>query len=235
MASPGCTLLIDVATRRFLSVTGDPELVTAPGSTLKPFVLTALLASGKLRPEESWTCPLDLTLGGHAFTCAHPRTAQAMNVSTALAYSCNNFVAQAARRFAPGELSRALSHAGFAPSRLRTPRSMVEQQMQALGSACVQVTPRDLLLAYLRLAHDAPPAVRDGLEGAVEFGTAQQAQVRGVKVAGKTGTAPGNAAWFAGFAPSPNPKVAVVVLTGGHSGGADAAPIAGHMLAEVFR
>jgi cell division protein FtsI/penicillin-binding protein 2 len=106
--------------------------------------------------------------------------------------------------------------------------------LQALGEEGIRVTPLELLLAYSRLSARNCAAVLEGLEGAVEFGTAQAAQVQGVRVAGKTGSivlASGSpAAWFAGFAPSRNPTLAVVVLTPGHSGGVDAAPLAASLL-----
>ena len=71
----------------------------------------------------------------------------------------------------------------------------------------------------------------------VQSGTGTSAQIPGVTVAGKTGTAqhPGGNphAWFVCFAPAQRPKlvVAVVVLDGGSlgseaTGGAVAAPIA---------
>jgi peptidoglycan glycosyltransferase len=70
----------------------------------------------------------------------------------------------------------------------------------------------------------------------VEEGTGTPAQLGGISVAGKTGTAsvglPGQGLtqpWFIGFAPVPNPKVAVAVTverTHGGFGGSVAAPIA---------
>jgi cell division protein FtsI/penicillin-binding protein 2 len=92
-------------------------------------------------------------------------------------------------------------------------------------------------MAYRRLASLAGrpemAPILEGLEGAVEYGTAQLAQVRGLRIAGKTGsvtTAAGAHAWFAGFAPSRSPEVVVTVVVQGRSGAADAAPIAGHIL-----
>jgi penicillin-binding protein A len=71
------------------------------------------------------------------------------------------------------------------------------------------------------------------MERAVSSGTGTAAQIPGVRVAGKTGTAetgrPGeNDVWFIGFAPVEAPRVAVAVAISGQAGtgGAVAAPIA---------
>jgi peptidoglycan glycosyltransferase len=77
------------------------------------------------------------------------------------------------------------------------------------------------------------------LESVGPEGTGRNAQVEGLEVAGKTGTAePGHYAdqasqqgkdngWFVGFAPARNPKLVVgVVVLGGGFAGASAAPIA---------
>jgi peptidoglycan glycosyltransferase len=65
----------------------------------------------------------------------------------------------------------------------------------------------------------------------VNTGTGKSAKVKNVAVAGKTGTAEVEGgephAWFVGFAPAQNPKVAVVVLLeNGGGGGTSASPIA---------
>jgi cell division protein FtsI/penicillin-binding protein 2 len=78
------------------------------------------------------------------------------------------------------------------------------------------------------------------LEEAVDFGTAQFAKVPGMKIAGKTGSTRRPAtgefiAWFAGFTPSRSPEKVVVVMLAGHSGGADAAPVAAQVLSDSRR
>ena len=65
----------------------------------------------------------------------------------------------------------------------------------------------------------------------VERGTGTQAALPGVRVAGKTGTAQvgegGDHAWFIGFAPADDPRVAVAVLVENAGGGGSvAAPVA---------
>lgn len=80
----------------------------------------------------------------------------------------------------------------------------------------------------------------------VKNGTGKRAQISGVEVAGKTGTAetaPNKKAdvWFVGFAPADNPTVAVAVLVenggtaaGEASGGTVAAPIAKQVMEAVL-
>jgi len=66
----------------------------------------------------------------------------------------------------------------------------------------------------------------------VKSGTGKAAAIDGVTVAGKTGTAENEKekdhAWFVGFAPAENPKIAVAVIleNDGTSGGKTAAPVA---------
>lgn len=76
--------------------------------------------------------------------------------------------------------------------------------------------------------------VREGLYRAVNVagGTGASARVPGINVAGKTGTAQNphgkDHAWFVGFAPYENPKIAICVLVENVGyGGVFAAPIAG--------
>jgi peptidoglycan glycosyltransferase len=80
----------------------------------------------------------------------------------------------------------------------------------------------------------------------VDHGTGQTAQIPGIKVAGKTGTAQSSPArppyaWFVSFAPADNPKVAVAVLVedagvdrNAISGSGLAAPIAKKVMEAVI-
>lgn len=246
-ASPmpnGTALLMSVSERRIISVHGGERAKSwlgAPGSTMKPLSLLALLDAGKLTGTDEFRCPGKVVLAGYYLNCSHPLTPLPMNVSRAIAYSCNCAVAHFAQRFAPGELAGFLARTGL-NSATGLSVSGPDQQLQALGETRVQVTPLELAAAYCYLARrvidQAMAPVLDGMEGAVEFGTAQSARLERVRVAGKTGsvrTSSGqHAAWFAGFAPSRSPEVAVVVLVQGRSGGSDAAPIAARILREHF-
>jgi peptidoglycan glycosyltransferase len=73
--------------------------------------------------------------------------------------------------------------------------------------------------------------VTEGMVSVVEEGYGRNAQIPGVSVAGKTGSAENpqgiSHAWFVGFAPAENPQIAVaVVLENQGAGGTHAAPIA---------
>lgn len=73
--------------------------------------------------------------------------------------------------------------------------------------------------------------VKDMMVEAVKSGTGANAKIKNIKVAGKTGTAENSSgkshAWFIGFAPADDPKIAVAILLEeeGSTGGKSAAPI----------
>ena len=77
----------------------------------------------------------------------------------------------------------------------------------------------------------------------VQGGTGTRAQIPGIQVAGKTGTAETGVnsvytAWFVCFAPADDPKVAVAVVLekqAGGFGGAVAAPIAKEVLQALLQ
>jgi len=70
----------------------------------------------------------------------------------------------------------------------------------------------------------------------VKSGTGTRAQINGITVAGKTGTAENETekdhAWFVGYAPAEDPQIAIAVVleNDGRSGGDAAAPIAGRVM-----
>jgi len=229
----GAAILLDIAGRHAIAEHNADRTTEPPGSTVKPFALTALLGAHKITEAESFVCPGKLTIAGRQLNCSHPPLGEPVRMETAIAYSCNCFVAHAAERFAPGEFASTLERAGF--TRGIRPAEGDGIRLQALGEELVVATAADLAMAYRWLALRAVPAVLMGLEGAVEYGTAQLAKVQGAAIAGKTGsvrTVTGNRiAWFAGFFPSRAPRVAIAVMVAGSSGGTDAAPVAGRILA----
>ncbi len=87
-------------------------------------------------------------------------------------------------------------------------------------------------------------AVHDGMQGVVDHGTGIAAKVPGIAICGKTGTVENyiglikqpNHAFFCGFAPRDNPKIAImcVVENSGRFGGTYAAPIVGLMIEKYL-
>ena len=88
-------------------------------------------------------------------------------------------------------------------------------------------------------------AVHDGMQGVVDHGTGVAAKVAGIEICGKTGTVENyiglvkqpNHAFFCGFAPRHDPKIAImcVVENSGRFGGTYAAPIVGLMIEKYLK
>jgi cell division protein FtsI/penicillin-binding protein 2 len=251
---PGAVVALDVASGKVVAesnLKAAAERVTAPGSTLKPFVLLELLQSGKLDPEQRLACQRRLTIAGRSMDCTHSPAITHLDAADAIAYSCNSYFAQVATRLTPAELAAALERAGFASrtehvpdeavGRVATAGDRPHQQLQALGYWGVEVTALELLAAYRKLAlhklkNDLPSsaaaAVFAGLERSVQYGMAhsETPSPGAITFAGKTGTAAGASArthgFFVGYAPADKPELVLVVyLEQGR--GADAAAIAG--------
>lgn len=123
------------------------------------------------------------------------------------------------------------------------------KQIQTLDNKVVAAYPdrlRDVLAVDPGIFSELHKAMVGVTQGA--HGTAHSAKVKGIEVAGKTGTAqwgPKNkqrtAAWFAGFAPADNPKYAFAALYEGEPndnsihGGSHAAPMIGKVLREIYK
>jgi cell division protein FtsI/penicillin-binding protein 2 len=257
----GTGVVLDVSSGRILAaknIAVAARRLVFPGSSIKPFVLYALLESRKLSPNEAFVCPYRLTIDGHRLHCTHPENMGPLSPASALAYSCNNFFARMALRLTPAELARALAQWGFtSPSRLAgdelsgeifAARTPGELQLEALGEYGIHVTPLELLQAYRRLAvrrrdaatHGASlKVVFEGLEGSVQYGMAVAAKTEGLSVAGKTGTARSDEGawthgWFAGYAPADAPEIAVMIFLERGRGPTDAAGIA-HTVFAAYR
>ncbi len=87
------------------------------------------------------------------------------------------------------------------------------------------------IVGRVPLPPDAVQTLREGMRAVVDGGTGRGAAVRGLAMAGKTGSAENPRgiphAWFVGYAPADNPALVVVVFVEhGWRGGATAAPIA---------
>jgi len=109
------------------------------------------------------------------------------------------------------------------------------------------------IISTLPISPENWSLVQQGMEGAVAYGTATRAQIEGVRIAGKTGTAQycddialatgacgvGYAqpehAWFTAFAPVGNPEISIIVfLYHGGEGSINAVPVAHEILKYYF-
>ncbi len=113
----------------------------------------------------------------------------------------------------------------------------IVDQVLSYNGALVDKTSPGVWLRPITAATAA--TMRDLMIEVVNGGTGTAAALKGVQVAGKTGTAEvadnTSHAWFAGFAPAEDPTVAVVVLVeNGGSGGSVAAPIARQVIAAAL-
>jgi cell division protein FtsI/penicillin-binding protein 2 len=253
---PGALVVVDVSSGAILASVNLPLAahgLERPGSTVKPFVLMALLEAYKVNPEERLLCKRPLVIGGARMDCTHSTNVTQLNADDAIAYSCNSYFAQVAPRLSALELVQTFRRAGFdspsglasgeATGHINKPATRAELQLEALGDAGIEVTPLELLEAYRKLAlqrrDGGSGPVFDGLEHSVAYGMAHAVNVDRMKVAGKTGTAssartPRTHGFFAGYAPADKPEIAVVVFIE-RGRGMDAAALAQPVFAEFAR
>ena len=107
------------------------------------------------------------------------------------------------------------------------------------------------IIRRLPISEENLDIVRQGMEGAVQWGTAQWANLAEVSVAGKTGTAEycdkypdcldekGRIktlhAWFTAYAPTDDPQIAIVAFVyGGGQGAESAVPVAADIIRYYF-
>lgn len=122
------------------------------------------------------------------------------------------------------------------------------KQVQALDNSVVAAYP-DRVRDELNIQPEIMETIRKAMVKVTEGGngTAHRAKVKGMEVAGKTGTAQWGptgkqktAAWFAGFLPAQNPQFAFAALYEGTPndnsihGGSHAAPLIGRVFKEYF-
>jgi peptidoglycan glycosyltransferase len=116
---------------------------------------------------------------------------------------------------------------------------MTERIIDAEGRTVQQVSPR---VQAVVMKPSTASAVTSMMEAVVDEGTGAEAQIPGVQVAGKTGTAETqigtaiNNVWFIAFAPARDPRVAIAVTLQGvpGQGAAFAAPIAREVMERLL-
>ncbi|MGA7215682.1 MAG: penicillin-binding protein 2 [Terrimicrobiaceae bacterium] len=146
----------------------------------------------------------------------------------------------------PLQMAQAL---GVVASAGKFHQTRLVKQVQSLDNKVVAAYP-DRIREDIPVSAQVDKTLRKALQNVVYDGqgTAHSAQVKGVRMAGKTGTAqwgPENkqrtAAWFTGFVPAENPEYAFAALYEGEPndntvhGGSHAAPLIGKVFREVYK
>lgn len=250
-------ILLNIASGRLLAahrLSEAARTLAAPGSTLKPIALYSVISGGEWNPDRRITCDRRLVIAGHRLYCPHPQ-GPPFDAQQALAWSCNSYFAAVAQALPPGALGRILRPAGLldvtglvpgeAAAEFREPRTPEEAQLALLGIAGIRISPLELATSYrwlaLQMAQNpasaATQVVGAGLQDSASFGMAHEANLGGLTVAGKTGTAEDNTSarthgWFAGLVPAAHPQVVIVVFQPAGRG-ADAAHVAGLIIAQA--
>ncbi len=133
------------------------------------------------------------------------------------------------------EVAAAVANGG----RLMTPH-LTSRVVNSEGQTVMRVKPS---VQSVVMKTSTASSVRSMMEAVVNVGTGTSAQIPGVQVAGKTGTAETqigaaiNNVWFIAFAPAANPRVAIAV-TLAHvpgQGAAFAAPVARQVMEQLLR
>jgi peptidoglycan glycosyltransferase len=135
-------------------------------------------------------------------------------------------------------LQMAMVAAGIANDGVVMEPHVVDRILKPDGGILQQTTPDEMSEAVSPATAAELTAM---MELAVQSGTGTAAQIPGVRVAGKTGTAEtgdpeANNAWFIAFAPADEPSVAVAVVVSGQpgTGGEVAAPIAKALMETIL-
>jgi peptidoglycan glycosyltransferase len=118
--------------------------------------------------------------------------------------------------------------------------SIVKDVMDPKGNIVKSIEPK--VLSNVTSKENAA-IMKDYMRAVVTNGTGGNAEIAGLKVAGKTGTADHNEkenstphSWFIGFAPYDNPQIAVaVIVEEGGQGGITAAKIAGQVMKSALK
>jgi cell division protein FtsI/penicillin-binding protein 2 len=227
-------LLVDSNTHSVIASRWDDMAEPVPvGSLVKPFLAMAYGQKHDFR-YPTYFCR------GTADGCWLPRGHRQVDISAAIAYSCNAYFMKLASQLNPEDLNRIAGLRGF--SRGMAPPGAAE--MIGLGGAW-RVAPAELIRSYLLLAAAPQPTgaanLLRGMFLCARSGTAEAVDrhLHGLAALAKTGTAPcvhEHRAPGDGYVlmlyPADQPRLAMLVQVHGVPG-ARAADVGGSMLNTV--
>lgn len=232
----GAVLVADLASGgRFSELSGEPG-AAPPASLFKAADALALARAGRPAPL---LCSGRYDDRGRASWCSLRSGHGVVTLRSAFALSCNRFF----RARLPGRealLSAGLELGLVRPEALPALRAAPLEDLVLGLPRELSLTPAELLeAAALWPKSPAWEALAPLLASCGRDGTCREARVPGMRVAGKTGTAPAadgsgaTSGWFVGFAPAEAPRVAVVAFLD-RGQGRQAAALAGEALRWWF-
>jgi hypothetical protein len=221
--------------------------VFAPGSTTKPFVVTAALESGAVSEDQIFDCQQPYEVGGRTFNNHDPKVKKVSTTET-IAQSVNVCTIKMAQATGKARVRHTLRQFGldWKDEKPSEGQELSAEDASAVLGVTLPANLASMIRAYSMLANHgrslASPsdqvisektadAIVRMLVAAVDHGTGRRATLSRVAVAGKTGTVvsrpeakAGDAnepvmAMFGGFAPAEAPRlVAYVIIEGGVRG-----------------
>jgi len=248
------------------SLRGGAHALVPPGATFDVVTLATALSTGRYRPESRVSGASPLGAGRSQVTNEAGQNFGRISLADALTFSVNTVFGRVGLDLGAAALTRQMRLFAL-PSR---PGSEGPASVGALaaGQGSMLTTPLQLATVAAAIAnggrlaqpHATSPAERapvhtvmapqtarlltQMLRRVVTQGTGTAANLGGLDIAGKTGTAPargsarGTVASFIGFAPADHPTVAIAVVLNiprGGFGGTAAAPIAARVIRDVLR
>lgn len=145
----------------------------SPGSTVKPLVALAALASGKIDKHTTVFCPGYFTVGNHRFHCWRKEGHGTVNVSSAISKSCDVFFYTMAKQLGIDSLAELYQNMGMGEGCLEgfphVKKGLVPSKewklkknkgkwtlsdsiLTSIGQGYVLATPLELVVAIARLA-----------------------------------------------------------------------------------
>lgn len=256
---PGGAVVVRVSDGAVLAVV-NPEVACRhthpPGSVFKIVTAYAALREGPAREADEFRCGGQRKTSGVVLHCTVPNGHGSLNLTDALAQSCNVTFYDLGLRLGSAKLLKWAHEFGLdipyapyggqqavgeLPARPVHPADTARLAVgQARGFGITLLEAAGIVRRIACGEDDCSAAVRRGMRRAVTSGTCRNAAIEGLEVAGKTGTpeAPEDdskrSAWFVGFAPYGKPEVVVVVFAERGHGYDTAAPIAARILSAYF-
>ncbi|HEY6190528.1 MAG TPA: SpoIID/LytB domain-containing protein [Pyrinomonadaceae bacterium] len=112
----GAVVVMDAQNGRLRAVVNPRlafEQAFPPGSAIKPFMALSAMRAGLVDAETRKLCPAHYAREGYEISCTHPKVKTPLDLTHALAYSCNYYFSTVGERLSAGAFDATLSSFGF--------------------------------------------------------------------------------------------------------------------------